>query len=61
MVRTCREIAGWLVRHNPLPDLTVVLTGTAIVPPPDFTLRPGDVVRITIEGIGTLENPVVQV
>jgi 2-dehydro-3-deoxy-D-arabinonate dehydratase len=35
-----------------------LLTGTGIVPPDDFTLNPGDQVSITIEGIGTLENPV---
>jgi 2-dehydro-3-deoxy-D-arabinonate dehydratase len=35
-----------------------LLTGTGIVPPDDFTLYPGDLVSITIEGIGTLENPV---
>jgi 2-keto-4-pentenoate hydratase/2-oxohepta-3-ene-1,7-dioic acid hydratase in catechol pathway len=38
-----------------------VLTGTAIVPPPEFTLEEGDVVIITIENIGTLENEVMQV
>ena len=32
------------------------LTGTGIVPPDDFSLTPGDVVRITIDGIGTLVN-----
>jgi 2-dehydro-3-deoxy-D-arabinonate dehydratase len=33
-----------------------LLTGTGIVPPDDFTLQEGDKVRITISGIGTLEN-----
>lgn len=56
MARTCEELADWLQRHNYVPDLTVVLTGTAIVPPPEFTLREGDVVRISVEGIGELEN-----
>ena len=41
--------------------MTTVLTGTPVVPPPDFTLQEGDVVRITIEGIGALENDVVVV
>ena len=36
------------------------MTGTGIVPPDDFTLAPGDRVRITIDPIGTLENDVVQ-
>ena len=36
------------------------MTGTGIVPPDEFTLAPGDKVRITIDPIGTLENDVVQ-
>ena len=61
MARSCEELADWIQRHNYLPDLTTVLTGTAIVPPPEFTLREGDVVTITIEGIGSLENEVIEV
>lgn len=61
MVRTCEELAGFLTRHNPVPDGTVVLTGTGIVPEQEFSLQAGDRVRIEIEGIGILENPVVQV
>jgi 2-dehydro-3-deoxy-D-arabinonate dehydratase len=36
----------------------MLLTGAGIVPPDAFTLAAGDRVRITISGIGTLENPV---
>ncbi|MCY3775853.1 MAG: fumarylacetoacetate hydrolase family protein [Candidatus Aminicenantes bacterium] len=61
MVRTCEELAGFLTRHNTVPDGTVVLTGTGIVPHQEFSLQPGDRVRIEIEDIGILENPVVQV
>ena len=61
MARRCDELADWLMRHNGVPNMTALLTGTAIVPPPDFTLQEGDVVAITIEGIGTLENDVVVV
>jgi len=61
MARKCDDLADWLQRHNPVPDLTVVLTGTAIIPPESFTLKEGDVVQITIEKIGTLENTVVEV
>ena len=61
MARTCDELADWLQRHNYMPNMTTVLTGTAIVPPPEFTLEEGDVVIITIENIGTLENEVMQV
>jgi 2-dehydro-3-deoxy-D-arabinonate dehydratase len=34
------------------------MTGTGVVPGDDFTLASGDVVRVTIDGIGTLENRV---
>jgi len=61
MARTCEELADWIQRHNFMPNMTTVLTGTAIVPPPEFTLEESDVVVITIEGIGTLENEVIVV
>jgi len=60
MVRTCEELVSYLERHNSLPEMTVLLTGTSLVPE-EFTLRPDDRVDITIEGIGTLSNPVVEV
>jgi 2-dehydro-3-deoxy-D-arabinonate dehydratase len=34
------------------------MTGTGMVPPADFTLKPGDIVDIHIEGIGSLTNTV---
>ncbi len=61
MARTCQELADWLQRHNDVPNMTAVLTGTPIVPPPDFTLQEGDSVSITIQDIGTLENDVIVV
>lgn len=61
MVRSCNELASYVLRHNPVPDFTVVLTGTGIIPPPDFSLLPGDVVQIMIERIGILENVAIQV
>lgn len=61
MARTCAELADWLQRHNRMPNMTATLTGTSIVPPPEFTLQAGDRVSITIEGIGTLANDVVGV
>ena len=61
MARSCEELAGWLMRHNTVPNMTTVLTGTAIVPPPEVTLEEGDEVSIEIEGIGVLENDVVVV
>ena len=56
--RTEEELTKYLFRELTFEHGAFLLTGTGIVPPDDFTLRSGDVVRITIEGIGTLENPV---
>ena len=50
---------SWLVRDNPVPPGTVLLTGTGLVPPDSFTLEPGQTVAITVNGIGTLVNSVV--
>ncbi|PSQ10304.1 fumarylacetoacetate hydrolase [Halobacteriales archaeon QS_5_70_15] len=61
MVRTCEELVDYYTRHNAVPERAVLLTGTSIVPPDEFTLRAGDSVTIDIEGIGTLENHVVTV
>lgn len=58
--RTLTSLAEWLYRENTFPHGAVLLTGTGIVPDKDFTLLPADVVSITIEGIGTLTNSVVQ-
>ena len=61
MARTCQEICEWLLKSNFVPDMTTVLTGTSIVPPPDFTLEEGDKVIISIENLGVLENNVIEV
>ena len=55
--RPLEELCGYLVRELSFPRGVFLLTGTGIVPPPEFSLSPGDVVRITI-GEMTLENPV---
>jgi 2-dehydro-3-deoxy-D-arabinonate dehydratase len=59
MARTFEDLIGWLARDNSFPDGAFLLTGTGIVPKEDFTLQAGDAVEITIDGIGTLSNPVV--
>jgi len=59
--RTFGELADWLFRSQQFPHGAVLLTGTGVVPPNDFTLEEGDRVRITISGVGTLENPVIRV
>jgi 2-dehydro-3-deoxy-D-arabinonate dehydratase len=52
------ELAGWLHRCQDFPNGSMLLTGTGIVPPNEFTLAAGDRVIIEIDGIGRLENPV---
>jgi 2-dehydro-3-deoxy-D-arabinonate dehydratase len=56
--RDPRELAKYLFRDNTFPQGAFLLTGTGIIPGDDFTLASGDVIRISIEGIGTLENHV---
>jgi len=58
MKRRCEELVDWLTRYNPVPPGAVLSTGTGILVPDEYALQPGDVVSITIEGIGTLRNPV---
>jgi 2-dehydro-3-deoxy-D-arabinonate dehydratase len=59
MRRSFAELTAWLVRDNPVPAGSVLLTGTGLVPPDDFTLLPGQRVEISVPAIGTLTNPVV--
>lgn len=56
MKRNFEELADYLYRDNSFPQGCYLLTGTGIIPPGDFTLQPGDVIRISVAGLGTLEN-----
>jgi 2-dehydro-3-deoxy-D-arabinonate dehydratase len=56
--RNPKELVDFLFRDNSFPDGVYLMTGTGIVPGDEFTLHHGDLIRITIEGIGTLENRV---
>jgi len=56
--RSFSELAQYLFRCQEFPRGAILLTGTGIVPPDTFTLQNGDLVRIAISGIGSLENPV---
>ena len=58
MKRSPRELAAWAMRDNPIPPGSVLLTGTGLVPPDAYTLEPGHVVEIEIEGVGVLVNTV---
>ncbi|ADB15089.1 fumarylacetoacetate (FAA) hydrolase [Pirellula staleyi DSM 6068] len=60
MARSFENLISWLSRDNSFPRGAFLLTGTGIVPDNSFTLHPGDLVEIKIDGIGTLINPVVQ-
>src|SRR5262245_54822368 len=55
------ELAGFLFRCQKFPHGAVLLTGTGIVPPENFSLAEGDEVVIEVSGIGTLRNKVVVV
>jgi 2-dehydro-3-deoxy-D-arabinonate dehydratase len=58
MRRRSAELVDWLFRTQEFPAGVVLLTGTSIVPPSAFTLRAGDLVTITVPGLGQLSNPV---
>jgi 2-dehydro-3-deoxy-D-arabinonate dehydratase len=58
--RDPKLLAAYLFRDNTFPHGAFLMTGTGIVPGDDFTLHSGDIVRITIDGIGTLENTAIQ-
>jgi len=60
MARGLEDLIGWLGKENDFPNGVMLLTGTGIVPPDDFTLEDRDIVSIEITGIGTLINPVVK-
>lgn len=60
MVRDPAGLTGVLHAVYTLPAGAWLLTGTSLVPP-SYTARPGDRVRIHIEGIGELENVVREV
>jgi 2-dehydro-3-deoxy-D-arabinonate dehydratase len=57
--RSFQELASYLCRSQRFPHGAVLLTGTGVVPPDDFTLHENDVVEIEIPAIGVLQNPVV--
>jgi 2-dehydro-3-deoxy-D-arabinonate dehydratase len=58
MKRSFEELIDWLGKETSFPNGAILLTGTGVVPPDDFTLAAGDVVHIDIAGIGRLTNSV---
>jgi 2-dehydro-3-deoxy-D-arabinonate dehydratase len=60
MARSFDSLIGWLKRDNSFPHGVYLLTGTGIIPDSNFTLAPNDEVEISIDGIGSLVNHIVQ-
>lgn len=58
MKRSFEELVSFVYRECTFPYGCLIMTGTGIVPSNDFTLMPGDEVRIAINPIGTLVNVV---
>lgn len=59
--RRLDDLIEHLYRALAFPYGAILSTGTGIVPGLDLSLSDGDVVRIEIDGIGTLTNPVIRV
>jgi 2-dehydro-3-deoxy-D-arabinonate dehydratase len=60
MKRGFDELVAALFCELSFPAGAVLLTGTGVVPPDEITLRDGDRVRITVEGVGVLEHDIYQ-
>ncbi len=56
--RRIDELITYLGRSSDFEEGVILLTGTGIVPPSDFTLQAGDVTTVTIDNIGVLTNTV---
>ena len=56
MKRTAQELVGYVFKECSFPYGCLIMTGTGIVPGSDFTLKSGDEISISIDGIGTLKN-----
>jgi len=56
--RSFTELVDFLYRESSFQHGALLMTGTGIVPGRDFTLRSGDEISISVEGIGTLTNTV---
>ena len=59
--RPVAELITYLRRANDIPALTVLLTGTGIVPPDEFACEQDDLIEIGAGEIGILRNRTVRV
>ncbi len=57
MKRSLEELVAYLGMELPFPHGVFLMTGTGIVPGEEFSLLPGDMVRVSVGDL-TLENPV---
>lgn len=55
--RSLETLVEYLMRANPVPAGSVLLTGTGIIVTEDAALAAGDIVTIRVEQIGELMNP----
>ena len=58
MKRTPEELVSFVYHECSFPYGCFIMTGTGIVPENDFTLKSGDEIKISIDGIGELVNVV---
>ncbi|MEY8749922.1 fumarylacetoacetate hydrolase family protein [Alkalicoccobacillus gibsonii] len=58
--RKLEELVHYLKLDNVIFDGTILLTGTCVVPPNEFTLHQHDRIEIEIPGIGVLANTVLE-
>jgi len=56
--RKLEDLVSFVYRECSFPHGCLIMTGTGIVPPNDFTLRSADEIMISIDHIGTLINTV---
>lgn len=54
--RRVETLVEYLLRSNPVPAGSVLLTGTGIIVPEEAALAPGDVVTVRVPEIGELSN-----
>jgi 2-dehydro-3-deoxy-D-arabinonate dehydratase len=54
------DLVRYLMHADIHPEGALLSTGTCLVPATPFSLAQGDTVRITVDEVGTLENPVVR-
>ncbi len=56
MRRSFKDLVTYLFAALEFPPGVLLMTGTGLIPPAEFTLQSGDVVEIEIDGIGRLVN-----